>query len=117
MVVGVGGGPSHPSFRPYWHGEHRTSTGNVHWRPGKATKAKVLGYTSEAWGWDVGEESFQPSGSEIAAPIPVSRVPGIPDGEGTQDSQLAARLDHLAHLLHLHDVAKVGEQGLVLGIH
>ena len=65
----------------------------------------------------MGKESFQPSGSEIAAPIPVSRVPGVPDGEGTQDGQLAARLDHLAHLFHLHDVAKVGEQGLVLGIY
>ena len=34
-----------------------------------------------------GEESFQPSGSEIAAPIPVSRIPGVqlieklPEGE------------------------------------
>ena len=35
----------------------------------------------------MGEESFQPSGSEIAAPIPVSRIPGVqlieklPEGE------------------------------------
>ena len=56
---------------------------------------------------------FQPSGSEVAATAPVGRISGVPDGEGTQDSQLAAHLCHLAHLLHLHDVAKVGEQALV----
>ena len=39
-------------------------------------------------------------------------MPGVPDGEGTQDGQLAARLDHLAHLFHLHDVAKVGKLDL-----
>ena len=56
---------------------------------------------------------FQPSGSEVAATAPVGRISGVPDGEGTQDSQLAAHLCHLAHLLHLHDVAEVGEQAFV----
>ena len=72
---------------------------------------------SEAWGWDVGREIFQPSGGKIAAPVPVSRVSGIPDGEGAQDGQLAASFDYLAHFLHLHGVAQVSEQALVFCIY
>ena len=41
---------------------------------------------------------------------------GIPDGVGTQNSQLAAHLHDLAHFLHLHDLAEVGEQALVLAV-
>ena len=41
---------------------------------------------------------------------------GIPDGVGAQNSQLAAHLRHLGHFLHLHDLAEVGEQALVLAV-
>ena len=56
---------------------------------------------------------FQPSGSQIAASTPVGGISCIPDGKGTKYCQLAAHLGHLTHLLHLHGVAKVGEQAFV----
>ena len=43
MERGGGVGP-HPSQRPFCHGKHRSSTGDVHWRPGKASRAVVTGY-------------------------------------------------------------------------
>ena len=59
---------------------------------------------------------FQPLGREVATPAPVGRMSGIPDGVGAQNSQLAAHLRHMAHFLHLHDLAKVGEQALIFGV-
>ena len=60
---------------------------------------------------------FQPSGSQIAASTPVGGISCIPDGKGTKNCQLATHLGHLTHLLHLHGVAKVGEQAFIPGIY
>ena len=44
---------------------------------------------------------------------PVCRVSGIPEGVGAEEGQLAAALDHAAHLPHLEPMAKFSENTLV----
>ena len=44
---------------------------------------------------------------------PVKRVPGVPDGLGTKEGELAGVLRDLTDLGHLHPVA---ELGLLIGI-
>ena len=49
------------------------------------------------------------SEAEVSPAAPVSRVPGVPDGVGTEEGELAAGLSDLADLGHLHPVAELSQ--------
>ena len=46
---------------------------------------------------------------QVSPITPVKRVPGVPDGVGTEEGQLAAVLRDLADLGHLHPVAELSQ--------
>ena len=50
---------------------------------------------------------------QVSSRGPVVREPGIPQCVGSQERQLAARLDHIACLFDLHVLAQVGDDSLV----
>ena len=50
---------------------------------------------------------------QVSPTTPVERVPGVPDGIGIEEGELAAVLRDLADLGYLHPVA---ELGLLIGI-
>ena len=58
--------------------------------------------------WD-GNDDVCSSDLQISPTTPVKRVPGVPDGVGTEEGELAAVLRDLADLGHLHPVAELGQ--------
>ena len=49
------------------------------------------------------------SGVQVSPATPIKRVPGVPDGVGTEEGELAAGLSDLADLGHLHPVAELSQ--------
>ena len=58
--------------------------------------------------WD-GNDNVCSSDLQVSPTTPVQRVPGVPDGVGTEEGELAAVLRDLADLGHLHPVAELGQ--------
>ena len=56
------------------------------------------------------------SEAEVSPAAPVKRVPGVPDGVGAVEGELAAVLGDLADLGHLHPVAELGQDPLISGV-
>ena len=65
--------------------------------------------------WD-GNDNVCSSDLQVSPTTPVQRVPGVPDGVGTEEGELAAVLRDLADLGHLHPVAELGQNPLVPGV-
>ena len=65
--------------------------------------------------WD-GNDNVCSSDLQVSPTTPVQRVPGVPDGVGTEEGKLAAVLRDLADLGHLHPVAELGQDPLVPGV-